>query len=61
MNGKSHETIRRLKHALARLKRDPRITERRSGERRVAALVLLPMGQERRSYADRRRFDRRVA
>ena len=62
MNGKSRETIERLKHALSRLKRDPRTGgERRMAERRKAALVLLPAGQERRSYAERRRFERRAA
>jgi hypothetical protein len=61
VNGRSNETIERLKHALARLNRDPRIGERRKAERRKAALVLLPPGEERRSYAERRRFERRVA
>jgi uncharacterized membrane protein len=61
MNGKSRETIQRLKHALERLQRDPRNGDRRVAERRVAALVLLPVGQERRSYADRRRLERRTA
>jgi hypothetical protein len=60
VNGRSYETVQRLKHALARLKRDPRTRERRMGERRKAALMLLPLGEERRSYADRRRYDRRV-
>jgi hypothetical protein len=62
VNGKSRETIERLKHALTRLKRDPRCNgDRRQAERRRAALVLLPAGQERRSYAERRRFERRAA
>jgi hypothetical protein len=62
MNGKAgRETRKRLEHALARLHADPRQRERRIGERRRAALVLLPMHEERRSYADRRRLDRRSA
>jgi hypothetical protein len=59
VNGNSYETIQRLKHALARLHRDPRNGERRMFERRRAALLLLPIGSERRSYADRRRLERR--
>ncbi|MBV8333239.1 MAG: hypothetical protein JO192_10920 [Candidatus Eremiobacteraeota bacterium] len=61
MNGKtSRETQHRLEHALARLRREPRARERRIGERRRAALVLLPAGIERRSYSDRRSAERRA-
>jgi hypothetical protein len=62
VNGKaSRETQMRLKHALDRLGREPRRRERRLGERRCAALVLLPVGEERRSYGDRRRAERRAS
>jgi hypothetical protein len=60
VNGKSPDTIARLKHALARLQRDPRTRERRLGERRKASLLLWEPGLERRSYSDRRRFERRM-
>ncbi len=62
VNGYSQQTVERgLEHPLARLDWNPRKRARRKSERRKAALVLLPMGAERRSYAERRRFERRAA
>jgi len=57
----SRETLERLQHALARLQREPRVAERRVGERRKSTFVLVPaVVEERRVLADRRQFDRRT-
>ena len=55
------ETQDRLRHALARLRKEPRAGERRVFDRRRTDIVLVPPMMERRVNPDRRQFDRRRA
>jgi hypothetical protein len=54
----ARQTQQRLKHALARLKSEPRSSERRTGERRSVQLIV---AHDRRILADRRKANRRSA